>query len=439
MKRLAILVVIVSAGVLFAQRPDYEGPTILSRGVGPVLLGGGEFVRLRPYLSVTGIYDTAVTPVSVNQNGEIPQTDIYGVQGTLGVAGYHNWRRTILGLDYRGSYRHYTRHTYFDGSDQALTLGVSHQVSRRVGFSVRQAAGVFARGFGPTAYGGYYDPNFANIPSNELFDSGTYYFTPMADVVFAKSPRLSFNLGGSGVFVRRRSSQLVGVTGGSARGDMSYLVSPSTAIGVDYFFTHYGYTRGFGGSDIHGVAFNYAVRLGRRWHFGLRAGGARVESLGLRRVAVDPLVAAIIGQTTGVETYYRKNYVPQGNVSLSRSFQRLTVSFGYGIDTGYGNGVYLTSKRQTASANLNFSAMKRWSFALSGGYNTFSSLSENLGRYEGYYGGGGVTCQIVKSLHLVSRVDARRYQVQSSNFDRVGMSASIGLAFSPGDLPLSLW
>ena len=88
MKRLAILVVIVSAGVLFAQRPDYEGPTILSRGVGPVLLGGGEFVRLRPYLSVTGIYDTAVTPVSVNQNGEIPQTDIYGVQGTLGVAGY---------------------------------------------------------------------------------------------------------------------------------------------------------------------------------------------------------------------------------------------------------------------------------------------------------------------------------------------------------------
>jgi hypothetical protein len=42
-------------------------------------------------------------------------------------------------------------------------------------------------------------------------------------------------------------------------------------------------------------------------------------------------------------------------------------------------------------------------------------------------------------LHLVGRYDARRYTVGQSIFRRLNHRVTVGIAFSPGDLPLSLW
>ena len=435
-----LLLVLAICGVVLAQRPDYEGPTILSRGVGPVLQGGGtEFVRIRPYLSVQGIYDNELTPVSVDQNGNIPQANLFGVEGGFGLLGYHNWRRSILGLDYRGNYRHYNKDTYYNGSDHLLSLGFTHQMSRRTTFTLRQGAGMYSRSYAPLTAGGFYASNFTDAPMNDLFDAPTYYFNTLADLTFAKSPRLSFNFGGSGVMTRHRSRQLVGVTGGSARGDVAYLLNQSNAIGFDYGFNHYGFTNAFGSSDVHSLAFDYSVKFARNWHFGLRAGASRVESLGLRRVAIDPIVAAIIGSGTGVEAFYRVNYVPHGDVNLSRSFRRSSVSIGYTMGTSYGNGVYLTSRVQNAYSNFSYTATRKWNVGFSGSYDTYSSLSQQIGKYQGYTGGAGVTYQITSVLHLIMRFDARRYDVADADFKRLSYRGSVGFAFSPGDMPLSLW
>ncbi len=439
MKRSLVLLIIALAGSALGQRPDYEGPTILSRGVGPVLLGGAEFVRIRPYLSVNGIYDTGLTPVSVDQQGQVPEKDLYGLEGQFGVGGYHNWRRTILGVDYRGTYRHYSQDTYYNSSDHSLSLGVTHQSSRSLVVSFRQAAGMHSRAFAPFGGIGFYDQNFAGVPANELFDGRTYYFSSMGDLTYLKGSRLSFNIGGSGLGVRRRSRQLTGVTGVSARGDMAYQLSPSSAIGLDYGFTHFAYTNSFGTSDIHSLAFNYAARLGRRWHFGVRAGASRIETLGLRRVALDPIVAAIIGASTGVEAFHRINYLPRGNASLSRSFERSTFSLGYSLGAGYGNGVYLTSQQQSVHAGYSYTASRRWSVSLSTNYDTIGSLSQNIGRYRSYAGGGGVSCRLTSIVHLVTRAEARQYEANGTQFQRTTFRATVGLAFSPGDIPLSLW
>jgi len=436
-RRLAISLCL--CGVALAQRSLYEGPSILSRGVGPVMGGGGELIRLRPFVGVNGLYDSGLTPVSVDSQGRLLEDDAYGAEVHFGALGYHSWRRTVLGLDYRGNVRHYTQKTYYDGSDHQLSLGVTHQFSRRWAVSFREAAGTYSRNYGLFGGLGYFDREFANTPADELFDGRTHYASTMGDLTFYKSPRLSFNMGGTGFVVRRRSQSLVGVTGANARGDIAWRVSRRHVIGVDYGFNHYEFTRGFGGADFHLAAFNWSVEFGRRWQFGIRAGGARVEVLGLRYVAVDPVIAAIIGQTTGIEAYHALNYVSQGDVRLMRSFQRsnLTLYYSRGLDPG--NGIFLTSQRDSAGLSYSHTFSRRWNVGVNAGYGGYSSLGQGLGKYRSVEGGGGFACQLSRFLHLVGHVAARDYEVRSSALQRTHLRATIGFSLSPGDLPLSLW
>lgn len=298
---------------------------------------------------------------------------------------------------------------------------------------------MFTRNYGEYGYYTAFDPTFADVPANDIFHGRTYYASTMGDLTFLKSQRLSFNIGGSGMLVRRRSRALIGVTGWTARGDVQYRLSRTAVIGVDYGFRHYEFTSAFGASDVHLLATNLAFRLGRDWDLAMRIGAARVETLGLQRVAVDPIIAAIIGRTTGIEVLYRTNYVPSVDASLTRSFRKSSLSFGYRAGVSPGNGIYLTSRSEDATASYSHTAFRRWNVGVSGGYSSFSSLSQTIGKYRNYTGGGGVSCQLNSWAHLVGRYDLRRYEIGKALFKRFSQFASVGIAFSPGDLPLSLW
>jgi hypothetical protein len=439
LRRLILLLLIAAAGSALAQRAEYPGPTILSRGLGTVFQGGGELLQLRPYLSLNAIYDTALTPVSVDAQGRIPQTDGYGGDIGFGVYGYHTWRHTVLGVDYRGDVRHYNRQSFYDGTDHTLTLGLTHQPTRRLAFTLREAAGTYSRSYGWFSGYQFFDPTYADMPANELFDARTNYMSTMGDLTFNKSPRLSFNIGGTGMVVRRRSRALVGTTGWAGRGDVSYRAGRTFTVGADYNFNHYEFTSAFGASDIHTVALDLSFRLARRWDLGFRAGGSRVETLGLRRIAVDPVIAAIIGQTTGIEVFYGVRYLPSLEASLARVFQRSTLSFDFNSGTSPGNGIYLMSRAQGGSMSYSHTAFRRWNVGLSASYSRYSSLSQEMGAYESYRAGGGFTCKLKNWAHLVGRYDARRYTVGESVLRRINHGVTLGVAFSPGDLPLSLW
>ena len=63
-----------------------------------------------------------------------------------------------------------------------------------------------------------------------------------------------------------------------------------------------------------------------------------------------------------------------------------------------------------------------------------------MGAYTTYGAGVGVTRDLGKGLHSVLRLDALRYDVAGlSAFKNTEYRASLGLSFSPGDLPLVLW
>lgn len=419
--------------------PQYGGPAILSRGGTSTLRVPTESIRIRPFVAVNGIYDTGITPVTVTPQGAIPNDASAGVEISAGLYGYHRWKSATLGLDYRGAYRDYAHNTYYNGTDQSLSLIYTKQALRRLSFTLRESAGLFSANFYSAGPYNLIDPTFSNTPTNDLFDGRTLYVSTMGDVTYQPSARLSFNFGGDGFVVRRRSSSLYGLTGYRARGDIAYRTSRFATTGVAYDFTHFEFTKGFGGSDIHTLALTQAYRFGRYWELSMRAGGSRVESLGLISVAIDPVIAAIIGRSQGIQTIYRINWVPAANMLLTRKFHYATLTFNYDRGVSPGNGVYLTTRQEIANGGFSYTGLRRLNIGLSGGHVLYGSLTQTVGDYSSFTGGGGFTYKVSGAFHLIARYDYRRYDIASAVFRRISYRATLGFGFSPKDVPLSLW
>ncbi|MCE5308976.1 MAG: hypothetical protein LLG20_15160 [Acidobacteriales bacterium] len=415
-------------------------PPVLSRGSGPDQLSSETRTSpMRFFAQVGGIYENGLTSLTMDENGEIPDDYSYGVEGEIGVLGTHRWKRTLVGLDYRGNYRHYTRRTYYDGSDHALTLGMSHQATRRTFFTLKEIAGTTSRNFGIGSPHGFIDPTYSQLPTEELFNGRTYYLNSLADVTYQKSARLSFNFGGGGGLTRRRSNALVGNEAEYARGDMMYRVSRHQTIGFDYAFTHYSFTRNYGSAFLHMGALDYAARLGRYWTFSLRGGATSVDTQGLIRVDIDPVIAAIIGRSYGIEIYQRQNLIPSGALTLTRDFRKAMLSFNYTDGATPGNGLYLTSRNRRAGADFSYSGIHRLNIGFNFDYGQYTSLSRDLDKYQGYGGGAGLAYQLARGLHAVARFDTRDYEIYGSKFARNTLRVTFGLAFSSGEGALGLW
>jgi hypothetical protein len=432
-----VLPVLILAGPLIAQSDDYAGPSVLSRGGGGGVTPSGS-IAFRPYLNVSAMYNDGMSAF-MDSNGQLRSRSLVGGEAAVGLYGYHGWKNTVLGLNYRGDYRRYNRRTTQDGTTQLLTFGLTHKATKRLEVTFREAAGTFSQNTGYGGTFGFFDPTFAGIPHNELLDTRTDYFSTMVDATYLMSRRLSINLGGSGFQVRRRVSSFYGVTGTSARADVAYRLTRRSTIAGDYFFTHFGFNKAFGASDIHSAAADYSVRLSRSWELGLRGGVLRVEMLSMGVVAIDPVVAAIIGRTSAARAFYRREVVPTYGAQLQRFFHRATLHMAYSNGVTPGNGVYMASRQNTANIGISYTGMRYWSFNAIGYYSDMDSIGQDIGRYRtGSVGLGAARSIASHNLFFTTRVDARRY-LAGQTFRRNSYHASIGIAWSPGDVPLRLW
>jgi len=310
----------------------------------PSVLSHHANIEFQPRLGASGICDNGLTALSVDAQGHVPNVIACGVEASAGISGFHTWRRTRLGPDYSGNYRHYPRDQFYNGTDQVLALGLTHQISKRLMFSLRESAGTYSRNYLGFGGAGSFDPSTLQTPDAGLFDSPVYYGSTAADLTYTLSARWSMNMGGVGYATRYRSRALYGVTSYGAHGDMVYRYSRYGSIGGMYQFLHFEYTKSFGGFDYHSMGLLYARRLGRSWELQLQVGAGRVESLALQSVAVDPAIAAITGQTSGILAAYHLNYVPDATAGLTKAFRRSSLSFRYSRSVSAGNGAYLASQ-----------------------------------------------------------------------------------------------
>src|SRR5579883_3509407 len=224
---------------------------------------------------------------------------------------------------------------------------------------------------------------------------------------------------------------------------MLYRLSRFTSVGLAYSFQHYEFVGAFGGSDIHMGAADFGLRLSRSVELSIRGGVQRLETLFIRSVPVDPVIAAITGQTTGIIASYNIGYSPLIGGRFTYTPTRTSnISLNYDRSITTGNGILITSRQEMATANYSYTGVRHWNFVTTGGYNKIGgSLSFQNATLTTYYGAIGVTRDLGRSgLHVLFRLDARRYAFQTaSDFKHTQYRASLGFSWSPGDIPLALW
>ncbi len=426
------------AAPLFAQ---YAGPAILSRGEAPAAMAAPE-IRFRPFVEVSGVYDTGLAGVQVTDQGDLANNSSIGLGLAWGVSGTHNWRHTRLGLDYRGAVNHYVHRTFYDSIEQSMMLGVMHQFTRHVALNVNAAAGQFSRDFGLQGLRQTvpFDPSQTFVPATDFFDNRTIYLTTQADVVYQRSARLSFDGGAGGFINRRRSTALYGVIGATAHGDVQYRLSRQNTIGLNYEYEHFDFTRVFGGSDVHVFSGSFARGITRLVEFTGFAGMARVESSFLEAVPIDPTIATLLGISSATQVRHDIRWAPQYGARLSRTFRTGVAYIAAGQSVTPGNGLFLTSIATTVFAGYGYTGLRRWSLNAGMGYTRAKSIGNVLGVYTSLDGGFSASRQLVHGINFVMSYDARYYDSPDfKKYNRWVQSARVGLGWSPGDVPLRIW
>jgi hypothetical protein len=441
-KRLIVLACCVASTALAQLGGGYLGPAVLSSGATGVGNRSGQQVDLRFYAGVNGVYDSSIEPVAINSQGQLVTiSGLYGVEANVGIYGTHAWRTALLGVDYRGTFREYSNATAYSGIDQYLTLGYTWQESRHLIWKATVMGGILDDALGGIGIEPAVTSVDSNVgaPSSLLFDSRSYYLQGGLDVTYQQTPRTSFTIGGQGFDVWRQSADLVGVEGYSARGTVDHKLNRTTSIGFTYQRQHFNFPKVFGQADIDTGELFVGTNLGRLWTFVLRAGVFHSEVSGLQTVALNPVIAALLGQTSTVQAFYREDIYPSGQAALTRKFKTALLSFSYSQSVTPGNGVYLTSKSDMGNASYSYTGIRKVNLTVSGGYNSLNSLGQGIKPYSSGTGGAGITYTLPWALHLVARYDYRYQEIEDLIYKHTGYRATLGVTFSPGKVPLSLW
>jgi hypothetical protein len=427
------------ASTAAAQLSNYLGPGILTGGADNIGSRSGEQVDLRFYAGVNGVYDNGLEPVAVDSKGNLVQIGgLYGIEASVGAYGVHSWRVSQLGLNYTGTFDHFLNDGTYDFSNQSLTLGYTYQQSRRLYFNLQGMGGTYTSFLGTPVVEAEV-PSVVSAPTLQLFDNRTYFGQGNASMTYLLSARASVTVGGSGFTVDRQSSALVGMDGYSARANFRYRLTRVTSIGAEYTRQHFQYPGQFGQSDINMYNLLFSTQMGRAWTFSLGGGAYQMNVAGLQTVSLAPAIAALLGISTTVHTFAADNWVPAGQASLTRKFKYANLTFSYTRSVMPGNGVYLTSRTQNGLVSYTYTGIRKASLAISGGYASLESVGQGLQPYSMFTGGAGITYNLTHALHAIARYDLRQQEIQLATYRATSYRATVGIAFSPGSLPLSLW
>ncbi|MBZ5622517.1 MAG: hypothetical protein LAQ69_27855 [Acidobacteriia bacterium] len=434
-----VLALFVWALPIFAQ---YAGPAILSRGEAPAAMSSPE-IKFRPFVEFNAIYDTGLSGVAVTDaQGTLPNLSSYGLNLSWGVSGMHRWRHTQLGLDYHGGLSHFVQQSSYDSVDQSILLGITHQITRHATVSLRESAGMFTRvfGLGGLAQSVPFDPSQSYIPTTDFFDNRTYYLSTQADLRIQKTARLSFDFGGDHFLTSYRAAGLVGTTGLVARGDVQYRVGRRTTIGAIYQFQHFRYQGAYGATDAHSVAATFARSLSAKLEVSAALGVSRVEPKFIQSVAVDPIIAILLGVSSTTEIAHFVTWIPTGSARLARTFRQGVLYVSGERAVVPGNGLFTTSYSNSVSGGYTYTGIRRWSLNSYAAYTRSKSVGNFTGDYRSVSAGFSASRQIARYLHFVFGYNARTYSSQDfHNYNRTISEGRVGLGFTPGEVPLRIW
>jgi hypothetical protein len=165
-----------------------------------------------------------------------------------------------------------------------------------------------------------------------------------------------------------------------------------------------------------------------------------VESKFIRTIAVDPVIAAILGVANSAQIVHMLNYQPSISARLSRTMRNGVVYAGGGRQITPGNGLFQTSFSTTFMAGYGYTGLRRWSITGSVAYNSSRAVGTIQGQYGSETATAGISRQIFQSFHFVASYSLRRYDSNDfAGYHRLVQQARIGIGFTPSDIPLRIW
>ena len=408
--------------------------------MGDIGTRSGEQVDLRYYFGVSGIADSTLTPFLTDAHGNLIHIPyLYGLEVDGGVYGVHSWKRSQLALNYVGSYTRFVNYDAYNSTNHALSLGYTLQISRRLTLDLHDSAGALTYGTGQVADAASTDLNASFTPQVRLFDTRTYYLQSGVSATWLQSARMSYTFGADAFLQDLKSTGLSNAWGYDINGSMRRRMSKTTTLGVVYSFSHFEFPEYFSTSNSNTFHGLYATSLGAFWTLSIEAGATLTQGQTLVSFTLNPVLAAIFGQSTfqGISNY--QTVYPSGTVTLKRRFQRASLGFNYFRGVNSGNGAYNTARLDNAGAFISYTGLRKWNLGADGGYYTIKAVGQVQGSYSQYSAGAGITYSLGRDIHLAMRYDFRDQQIDLSNYKHSGSRVTIGLNFSPGNLPLSLW
>ena len=422
---------------------QYSGPNILSRWSRQAGAGQPAANRLSAYLHASGAYLGGLTgPVSLedsrgSSSGDNSFTTLFG--GGLNLT--HTGKRNLITLNYLGNYsRSYSVSNGYNGVNQNVNLNFEHQLSRRWGFYTGHTAGTqsnilaVSRGF---TQSNLFDQTYS--AAVEALDARLKFFNSGAGFYFQKSSRIAMSFDGGVFSVSRNAVALASSRGERAQGEFSYRLDRRQSIGSYYSYSHFYYPRGFGESFVHSVMLSYTRRLNRSWNLQASGGPYIAQSERTQQIAVDPYIASLTGQTTTLTAFRGTSRGVGVNASLNGLFRRQSVFTSYRRAIDPGNGITLTSLSDFVNFHYSYQTTRNFSTGVGVYYTQLTPVLEGAERSSQFRSQGGslnMSYRLHSMVYLTGNVGAQNVKYGGLGFSRLRKVAVIGLAFSPGDLPL---
>jgi hypothetical protein len=223
-------------------------------------------------------------------------------------------------------------------------------------------------------------------------------------------------------------------------GDFQYRLSRRSTFGANYSYTHYSFTGILSSSDLQGASLTYALRISRTVEFSGYAGFMHAETKFIQNVPVDPNVAALLGFTTTSALVHRVNWVPNFSGRLSKTFAHGVAYAAGGETVTPGNGLFLTSRAASVIAGYGYTGLRRWSLGVGVTYTTALSIGNVNGAYGNISGSFSMSRSLGHSLSFVTSYSANQYRSPDfTGYNRLIYTASVGIGWSPGNIPLRIW
>jgi hypothetical protein len=445
---------------LDADDDRYMGPAVLTRSYTLQSSQLPENVRLQYTLGASAIYDSGFSTLAPNQQGVGRFGSIY----SWGISGRHSWKKDLVNFSYHGAWNNDPAQS-LGGYNHAFQARYSRILRRRLTFNLVTAGSILSQGYAlqnpitnPT--NSLADVNVAVSPSVQLYGTTTRQATVGPSLQWQKSARLSFTLGGTwfGVsydtpgFSGQTGSQapvvvtsgvgLIGSTGFQAQADVNYRLTKRITTGAYYNSTFYDYEHDIAFTSSNGVGLIFSMSLDRYTQLRLRGGINFYQNQAYTVVAIDPILAAVLGTSHGIIDSYHRNNNNEISAELARDLHRSrTVTFAYTKGLAPGNGQIFASIQQSATAGFSMRLLRQYLFSSGVGWTNLDAIGTGplQGKYETEYFFMGLNRPVTRRAQAVFRADYRKFNITTANGTPNQLRIELGVSWSSAEGTLHLW